>query len=153
MVDPLDAFRRAWFVDLPDPDPHALDASVWHRTVGGRLWAVGISADLDDPADARLREDPLGFYGSTVGGVGWFLVDDGIRLPESLRHWAVTRDVPAAEIGPGRAAFIEMDGRPLLALSWRYDDVEVYVATVGWAELAAFVPVGETVRLVTTYHR
>ena len=153
VLDPLDAFRRLWFVGLPDPDPHALDASVWHRELDGRLWAVGISADLDDPADARLHEDVLGFYGGTVGGIGWSLVDDGVRLPEALRHWSVERDVPAVEIGPGRAAFIEVDGRPLLALSWRYEDVEVYVATVGWAELAAFVPAGETVRLVTTYHR
>jgi hypothetical protein len=153
MLDPLDAFRRVWFVDLPDPEPHELNASVWHRAIDGGLWAVGLGAIDEESMGWYIEEEVLAMHGSALEGVGWLLVQDGVRLPDRLHQWSVARDVPAADIGPGRCKFVEVDGLPYLAMCWRYDDVDAYVATVGRSELVAFVPAGETVRVVTTYHR
>ncbi|MBD8057834.1 hypothetical protein IC607_02490 [Cellulomonas sp. JH27-2] len=152
MIDPLDAFRRVWFVDEAEPAPHALDATVWHRQNEGELWAVGLV--LNHPSMPwLLSEDPVGMYGSAIGGLGDMLLRQDVRLPAWLVRWSTARGVPAAQIGPGRSVFVELDGLPLLAQRWTIDDLDATVMTAGWEEIVAFTPTGRDVRLVTTYHR
>lgn len=134
-----------WFDD--DQDRISRRGGMLYVSRPDGVWAV-LATDRTFPDDlAQESAELLGLYGAAVHGIGHLLLGDEICLPRDLEQWAMTPNLPMAQLGGWNPVLISVDGDACLALARDFGSHRVYTTTLGDSHLTVLAPADSTVIL------
>ncbi len=110
---------------------------------GPEVWVVDVTRLPPDITGDRMTVELPGALGAAVEGAAYVAHRAGAELPPALLAWGTARDVPAAEIAPGRPTVVHLSGAPRLALAWDYGPLTATVTiTASGDTVCAIAPTG-----------